>query len=60
MDRTNQVVLRWDEHTRVVLTVHVLPFDSPATGEEWRLEQEIAALLWAEWNLAPIEAPRGQ
>lgn len=56
----NHVVLRWDATTDVVITIHVLPRDRVAAGDEWRLEQEIAAVIWATWHLAGVDAPAGE
>lgn len=57
MQRLNQVVVQWDDDRRVILTVRVVPRDGAATGEEWRLEQEIAATIWGAWHCAELETP---
>lgn len=56
MHHLNQVVIQWDEHTIVTLSVNARRRDGPPTGEEWRLAQEIAAHIWATWHLAEVEA----
>jgi len=58
MHRLNEVVVQWDDDHRVILTVRVVPRAGAATGEEWRLEQEIAATIWGAWHCAELETER--
>jgi len=55
MDRLNQVVVEWDDELTLILTVRLARRRGPPTGEEWRLEQEIAAHIWGAWHCAELE-----
>ncbi len=57
-DPLAQVCVRWDHERTVILTVHVIPDVGRASGEEWRLAQEIAATIWGAYHLAELGPER--
>jgi len=57
MPKPGRILLRWDEITDVVISVEVYTRGRVATGEEWRLANEITDVIWATWHLAGMETP---
>jgi len=55
MPRLDQVVIQWDERTRVTLTVSVSRDGQPAQGPEHRLAEQIAACIWLSYQQAAME-----
>jgi hypothetical protein len=55
--RLHQVVIQWDERTRVTLTVQVCRDGQPPQGPERRLAEEIAACIWLSYQQAAMEVP---
>jgi len=53
--RLDQVVIQWDERTRVTLTVRVCRDGRLPQGPERRLAEEIAACLWLAYHQAAME-----
>lgn len=60
VDPLAQVAIRWDAERTVILTVHVIPDAGAASGEEWRIAQEIAATIWGGYHLAELGPPSEQ
>lgn len=58
MERANKVIVQWDDELTLILTVHLARRRGPPTGEEWRIEQEIASHIWGAWHCAELEAQR--
>jgi hypothetical protein len=53
--RLHQVVIQWDERTRVTLTVSVCRDGQRAQAPEHRLAEEIAACIWLSYHEAEME-----
>jgi len=53
--RLDQVVIQWDERTRVTLTVRAERDGQRPQGPERRLAEEIAACLWMAYQQAAQE-----
>jgi len=53
--RLDQVVIKWDDRTRVELTVRVIRDGQPPQGPERRLAEEIAACIWMSYQQAAQE-----
>jgi len=52
----DQVVIQWDDRTRVTLTVAVCRDGQPPQGPERRLAEDIAACIWLSYQQAAMEA----
>jgi len=53
--RLHEVVIQWDQRTRVTLTVSVCRDGQPPQGPERRLAEEIAACIWLSYQQAALE-----
>jgi len=53
--RLHEVVIQWDQRTRVTLTVQVCRDGQPPQGPERRLAEEIAAYIWLSYQQAALE-----
>jgi len=55
VNRLDQLVIQWDERTRVTLTVRAERDGQSPQGPERRLAEEIAACLWLAYHNAALE-----
>ncbi len=56
MPRFDQVVLDWGDGREVVLTVTVRSRGRVEGEEDWQVAQRVAAVIWASWHMAELEA----
>jgi hypothetical protein len=56
--RLHQVVIQWDERTRVTLSVEVRRDGQRPQAPERRLAEEIAAGIWLSYHNAAMEVQR--